>query len=265
MLSPSEQQRALRGLSALTARDLQAIFRRLNLDKPDRLAEPLAAVLEQIGAKYGTAAATLAADFYDEARAASGAGGSFRAIPAVLPDAGRFESLARWGIEPLFGDPVDPVKVLTLIGGGLQRVVANMHRDTVEGSAKADPQILGYRRHASANACAFCAMLATRTDYVSERSATRVGGRGKVSSGVGAGRRAGGVKARGKRALGSKFHDDCHCIAVPIWSDEDYDEPDYVKTWRDAYEDASGKSAQERGSIQTKPTLAEMRKSLGTN
>ena len=257
MPSPAEQARVLRGLSALTKRDLEAIWRKLNLDRPDRLAEPLAVILEEITAKYGSAAATLAAEWYDEARAAAGVAGSFRAAPALLPEPSRFESLARWGVGPMFGGD-GPDAALQLLLGGLSRQVLNMARDTTAGNVALDPAGPRYARHASANACAFCAMLATRgADYTSEDAALRVVGRGKERRTGPTGRRAGGIRPRGTRALGEKYHDDCHCTAVAVFPGQEYQEAPYVAKWREAYADTS---SNDRSVI-----LAEMREALSTN
>jgi len=56
---------------------------------------------------YGSAAATLGADWYDEMRAAAAVKGRFRAIPAELPDQGRTDALARRGVSPLFSADFD--------------------------------------------------------------------------------------------------------------------------------------------------------------
>ena len=66
MPSPDERNRALNGLTAVMQREFTRIWFRLNLNDPDVLRDPLAAVLAEIADKYGTAAATLAADFYDD-------------------------------------------------------------------------------------------------------------------------------------------------------------------------------------------------------
>lgn len=295
MPSAAEQQAALRGLSRLTERDLAAIWRRLDLSNPDKLAEPLAQVLEEIGAKYGQAAATLAADWYDEAREGAAVKGRFRASPATLPESERFEALSRWGVGPLFpssrpiyddsGDIIEyervgpnPEKALSMITGGLSRVVLGMARATTEGNTVLDPSGPRYARHASANACAFCALMATRgAVYASEESALRVTGvslggtdyrkmrrTGATREHILAGSRArtiaqGGRKGRTtSRALGEKYHDDCHCTTVAVFPGTEYREAPYVKKWREAYADADS-------SNDLSKALSSMRQALGIN
>lgn len=228
--SPAEQQAALAALAGLSRRDLAAIWAKLDLSRPERLREPLAQLLREIAARYGAAAATLAADWYSEARDAARAGGSFRPSPALVPEPSRFEALAGWGLGPLFGDAA-PAVALGLLGGGLQRIVLNAARDTTAQAVRTDPGSPTFARYASANACAFCALLATRGPvYDSKRSAGDDG---------------------------EKYHDDCHCIAVPVWPGQEYVEAPWVAEWRQAYKDT--------GSTNATKALAGMRQILGTH
>ncbi|HEY9353178.1 MAG TPA: hypothetical protein VIP28_08010 [Nocardioides sp.] len=219
-------QRNIRDLTTLAIRDLVQYFRTLDPDDLAGMQRSLSEALPELVATYGTAAASLAADWYDELRDAAGPSGrTFRAVPAELPDIGRTDALAGWATST-----TDRGLVLSRLSGGLQRIVANADRGTVEGSVRSDPADARWARHASANACAFCALLATRgAVYHSEKSA----------------------------GLGAKYHDHCHCVAVPVWGAEEYEPPDYVATWTRAYK--------ETGSTQTATALSGMRQILGTN
>lgn len=241
--APATRQRALAGLSTLGRREFATIWHKLNLDKPGALASPLAEVLLEIADKYGAAAATLAADWYDEARDAAGMPGSFQVPVAAPPTQGRVNALARWGVGPLFGaDPRGDV-ALTLLSGGLQRLILNQARDTTFDAVATDPVGARYARHASANACAFCALMATRgATYASESSALTTSG-------------------HGSRPLGEKYHDDCHCAVVEVFPGQDYREAPYVKAWRAAYADAPTTN----GRIDLRDTLSSMRQTLGSN
>lgn len=266
--TPPERQRAYAALAALAARELAAIWARLDLRNLDRLTDPLAMILAALSDKYGAAAAALAADWYDEARVDAAALGAFAAIPAAAPDMERLEILSRWGVGPLYGAAPRPDAALSRISGGLQRVVLDQARSTVEESAALDPAKPRFARHASANACAFCALMASRGPvYHSEASALTVVGRGTdVSTNVGRkrGRRAKGIRARGSRGLGEKYHDDCHCAVVEVFDGQDYEEAPYVAGWRETYNDVKVTGGQ-YGAIDLRATLAEMRKSLGTH
>lgn len=256
-------------MAGLSEAELAAIWRKLNLDRPDRLADPLVELLHALVEKYGSAGAALAADWFDEARAAAGASGSFRAAPAFPPTLERVESLARWGIAPLFGANPDGMTALGRITGGVVREVLNMPRATTEGSVSLDPSRPTFARHASANACAFCRMVASRgAAYTSRESAERVGGRGTdVSTNVGRtrGRKARGIRARGTQKLGDKYHDHCHCVAIEVWPGQPFEEAPYVKQWRQQYAAALDTSKGEYGAIDVNKTLANWRDQFGAH
>lgn len=267
-----KQRRDLDELVRIAENDLRLLFRQVNA--PDDVRDALLDTLPQFVAIYGAAAATLGADWYDELREMADTKRPFRATPAELPDRGRTDALARWAADPMYhpeahqraeGSGAGMAAALTLAAGGLQRIVANAHRQTVEESVMADPVLTGYKRHASANACAFCALLATRPAYYnSEQSARVVVGRGTpLSTNIGRtrGRPAKGIRARGTQSLGSKYHDGCHCIAVPVW-DGQYEEAPYVAEWREAYAEAPAKPGEP---IDLKATLSSMRQTLGTH
>jgi hypothetical protein len=172
MATPAERNRALNGLTLAMRRDFTRIWGKLNLDNPDVLRDPLAAVLAEIADKYGTAAAALAADFYDDMReSVVRSGPRFTPTPAQLPGRPRFESLAGWGIGPLFGADPDPVTALHKVNGGLTDIVGGVYRETIMESSIADPAAQGWQRVADANACAFCLMLEGRGEVYSQSSA----------------------------------------------------------------------------------------------
>lgn len=172
MPSPAERNRALNGLTAAMQREFTRIWMRLNLSDPDVLRDPLAAVLESVADKYGTAAAALAADFYDDMRTdVVKTGPRFTPKLAEVPGPERFKSLAGWGIGPLFGGNPDPTTALHKVSGGLKLVVGNVYRETIMGSSIADPAARGWQRVADGNACDFCVMLEGRGAVYSEAGA----------------------------------------------------------------------------------------------
>lgn len=266
MVSPADQQVAYARLADLSESDLRALLTKMDLSRPDRLREPLTVILAGLGDKYGAAAASLAADIYDTERAAANAKGRFSATPAELPGTDRFDALAGYGIGPLYSETPDPESATNMLSGGLSRVVMNAARDTVLGAVDTDPAAPFYARHASANACAFCRMLATRgADYTSAESAMYVGGRGtseETNVGRTRGRMALGVRPRGTQAIGEKFHDHCHCTVVPVFSLEDYEPAPYVKDWEEQYGDAHVTHGK-YGAVDLKQTLANWREQTG--
>lgn len=133
---------------------------------------------------YGAASATLAADWYDDLRDASGVPGRFTAIPMEPADAVRAETLARWAVSPLYQAEPDWITAITKVVGATQREITDTGRKTVIGSLREDPQGGGWSRHVTSD-CDFCGMLA---------------GRGAVYS---------------AETADFSSHDHCKCVAVP--------------------------------------------------
>lgn len=219
-----EQREAISSLSTLAERDLTSTFHQV--DTSDLMAMQNTfggTVLPMLGERYGSAASAIAVDWYTSERAASGVSGSYLALPAALPDAGRYDSLASWGIRRGFdaagrslgvygaeakqiaayrtfaewaSDPLVRMVardvalplVVAALGAGTQRVIANAHRDTIVESADKDPKAEGWRRESGdAETCDFCRMLI---------------GRGAVYT---------------RKTSRFVAHDHCHCIAAPSW------------------------------------------------
>ena len=258
--------RARDAIVDLAMRDLVAVWRTLTLDDVATARREIEALLPLIIDGYGTPIASLAADWYDDLREQAKISTAYRAVVAPAVDAARITSLAGWSTGTLYGASPDQAMALTALQGGLQRILTNADRDTILGNVAADPTQTRYARHASANACAFCAMLATRgAVYLSKDSATGVVGRGteKRHDGTRIDRKRLGIRPRGKQALGTGYHDHCHCTEVPVFEGQDYEQAPYVKRFMDAYRDAP--APPNGGALDLKETLASMRKTLGTH
>lgn len=171
-------------LVALAKTDLEELFRTLRTGDQARAA--LLDVLPELVLLYGEAAVALAADWYDDLREVEEVPGRFLAVPADLPGRDRTDALARWGISPLFQAVPDYDTARSKVAGGLQRIVADAARHTVILSTGADPRGKGWARR-TAGGCDFCQMLA---------------GRGAVYS---------------ADTADFKSHDDCNCVAVPVF------------------------------------------------
>lgn len=260
-----EHRRAIADLSSLAFADISELMRQVR-DDGEEARDALMDLLPALTATYGSAAATLAADWYDDLRDEAAAAKRFTAIPAELPDRERTDVLARWAVGPMFDKAPDADATLSRAAGGLQRVIADADRATITGSVQADPVLTGYVRSASGSACAFCKMVATRgAVYNSAASASMVVGRGTALStnqGRRVGRRAEGVKGRGTQRVGDKYHDFCNCVAEPVWGD--YEEPAHVAEWRQAYDKAFSQLTPGTQDY-TSELLSNMRQILGSN
>lgn len=173
-------------------RDLDTLWRQVSTLAEAR--EALYDALPGIIDTYGLAAATMAAQWYDDLRAKDNISGFFTAEPADIPDSGAF-ALAGFALaqQALYGDEEQSgaINLLTArarVHGGMVRRVKNFGRATVMQAAIADPGARGWQRQTDGDGCAFCEMLAGRAVlYATERTASFAS------------------------------HDDCGCEAVPAW------------------------------------------------
>lgn len=186
MPTPADLRDALDGLSTLASSDLRRLWREVTSAELARQA--LEDILPTLVTTYGLAAATVAADWYDELRDELNIDRRFSAIAADLGSLGTDE-LAGYAVSPLFQSSPDWQSARTLAEGGLQRRIANAARETVRVSSIEDPQARGWQRSASGG-CAFCTMLASRGAVYSETT------------------------------VDFSAHDHCRCIAVPAFTGE---------------------------------------------
>lgn len=221
--------RTLRDVYTLAIRELLAIWRTLDTGDARSSTDALLLTLPPLADGFAAVAADVAADWYAELRRGAGVRSPFLPVLAGEVERGRVEALVRWGVTPLWSREPSPEQSLSKVSGGLQRIVANGARETVRRSAERDPVQPRVARYASANACAFCALLATRGAVYTE-------------------------------ATGDfKSHDDCRCIAVPVFPGSDYQEAPYVADWRRAYQEARTDTGD------PKEILSNMRQIIGTN
>lgn len=189
MTSAAEQRQAVADLSGLAAGDLAAVWPELAVLSVEDARDGLIDVLPVLGETYGSAAAALAADWFDEAREQAGVSGRFSPILAPQVASARWVALARWGVDPLLGAEPNSAAALTRIVGGLQRTIADQHRATITDSAIADPKAAGWRRVGVGDSCGFCRMLIDRHGAVYTEASVQF-----------------------------KSHDNCRCVASPSWA-----------------------------------------------
>lgn len=158
MPGPTQLRNGVEGLAVLADEALAVLW--ANVSTADEAKAALVEILPILVEGYGSAAATLAADWYDELREELEVSGRFTASPVELDDLGTDE-LAGWGVSPLYQAAPDWAAARVLVAGGLQRRIANAARETVSESSIADPQARGWQRVGHGE-CDFCAMLIGR-------------------------------------------------------------------------------------------------------
>lgn len=155
-------RRDLSHLDAQMRKELEGFWRSLSLASA---VEMLNDVLPGLVDEYGAAAATLAADWYDELRSQREVKGRFQAAPADIANPG-VPALVGWAAT----EASDDSAFKALILGGAQRRVANFSRLTVTDSSIADPGARGWMR-TGVGECDFCRMLIGRGAVYTESTA----------------------------------------------------------------------------------------------
>lgn len=195
-----EQFRAANaGLSKLVRDELEGFFGTLNLAKPEAVRNALLEFVPLLVSEYGPVAETLALDYYDELRAASGAVGVFRAVPgaAGIP-ASAVEAKVRYLAGQLWTP--EPGSMLGGLLSATDKYVKQPARDAIAHNAKREG-VRWARVPTGSKTCAWCLVLASRDAvYVSKQSAGDRRGTGK----------------------GDAFHGDCNCEVVRIGKASDY-------------------------------------------
>lgn len=266
----------LEGVLTLATREMADVLGSLSGESPRDALAVLLDAAPQVIDPYAQVMTDLGATFYEQIREESGVDVPYTAGTIELPAPSRYESLVRWSVSPLF-DQAATTTALMMLSGGMQRMLMDMSRDTIIGNGSIDRVQVGYQRVPKAGACAFCAMLASRSAvYSSQEAAEGVVGRGMPIPKVKRrGRQAGGIKTRGTRAVGEAYHDACKCKGVPVFKDNWVEMQSDADKYLDAYAEARNKVSEYRQTqgyigygdqaTSQKLILAEMRQALGTH
>ncbi|MFE7717494.1 hypothetical protein ACFU44_00405 [Nocardia rhizosphaerihabitans] len=215
-MSPVDFQQQLSELNTVMVGELEDVWKVGQDEDSSTFRQFVSDAYPQVVTPYSGIASDLAADYYGSY---APVGSTYVPVVAPPPPLEKLTVSSSWALSQ--GSP------FSALVGSAQRTLFGSARTTVELNADLDPQG-GYARYASANACRFCQMLATRgAVYASEKAATKVSGRGRTDY------------IRGSQKHGEKFHDWCRCIAVPVRPGRHYEPPPYVEQWSADYEQAA--------------------------
>lgn len=225
-------RRAQRGLMNLLSRDMRRLRR---LIRPARLQQTIPEWIDAAGTvidRYGAASATLAADFYDAQREASGVAGRFTAPLAEAPPREQIEASLRWAAKDLWPRQEERATVAQLqpmpvrleqaahkAEGAAQKLALDQGRETVREAVQRDPRAIGYARAAALGACSFCKLMASRGAVYKDFES--VGG-------------AANERFEGDASV-VKFHDNCHCQPIPIFRGDTFELSPQAAEWDRLY------------------------------
>lgn len=183
-------EQANNGIADLVERDLLAFLASLDMGNPSAVQAALFEFVPALVSQYGDIAATVAADWYEELRAAEGVRGRFRApLAPVVP----VEQVnGRLGFATRASGPLwagDAAALSSFLGLMANEYALQPGRDTIVESAHKDNA--AYARVPEPGACKFCLKLASR----------------------------GFVYSKSTVGDSKKFHGKCRCNAVPVWDE----------------------------------------------
>ena len=148
---------AQNGIRSLVERDLRAFWLSLDLSRPEAARDALLAFTPALVEQYGEQAAAVAADWYDDVRAAERVRGRFRAEMVTPGEQEAVEGTVRRLAGDLFTD--DPSPMLAGLLAAAPKFALAGSRLTVVRSTERDPQAAGWQRVIRGGACRFCRML----------------------------------------------------------------------------------------------------------
>lgn len=219
-------------LSRLVREALEAFFLSLDLTRPEEARDALLEFVPILTDQYGAVAATMAAEFYDELRAASGAAGRFTAVTAASVPTEAVAANVRFLAGHLWTP--NPLDMLGALQISADKYVKQPGRDTMASNAKREG--VRYARVPTGDkTCAWCLMLASRDAIYFSRES------------------AGDINETG---FGDGFHGFCDCAVVRIAKKSDYPEGYLPDNYYAMYMDAR-KAA---GSGDTKEITAAFRR-----
>ncbi|HEX4018188.1 MAG TPA: hypothetical protein VHX15_15745 [Frankiaceae bacterium] len=215
----SQHHAAQAALATALSQQVQAAWTALlDVNQLKKTIPHLSAGVAALVQQYGSASAGVAADYYDAARAAAAARGSYTVVPATPAGPDQTAANVRWATKNLWTpDPdVRPAQVLTQ--GLAERLALDAGRSTLTGAVQGDRQAQGWARHTEPGACSFCLLLSTR-----------------------------GPAYNSKQTAGFEAHDHDHCQPEPVFGiwEPSADTRHWQSVYKQAAKAGSGKTVRD--------------------
>jgi hypothetical protein len=254
--SQADQAKINAAIAALAAAQLAQLWPLVDWASPDA-ASAVKTAYAAVVTQFGQAAASRAAEFYDDTRAEQNIRQAFRAVPADPVPQARIDKAVDSAFLGNPDAPADTTSALPVeqrvpqrLDDSLQRLVLQPGRDTIAGNTKTDPVHPRWVRvPTGATTCAFCIMLASRD--VAEV-------RGKTIDMKYTSSKSAGIDGTG---IFNTYHKHCDCVAVPIFPGQNIED---ISPKIGDYQDMYYKAAADAGTHRDpKKILASMRKLHG--
>ena len=213
---PSQAEEHRTGQAALVALIptlLREAWPLLDLHNLKETLPAFTAAVRAIVARYGSASAAAALDYYKAERITAFAPGRSPSMLAPSPADAAIESAVQWATTDLFGPVTEATSAAALkrLDEAVTQLVLNQGRDTIIGAVQQDKYARAWARVTLPGACSFCLMLASRgAVYKDARSA----GRGSNDLIRQNGR---AFAANNLTPSAFKVHDHCRCHVEPVF------------------------------------------------
>lgn len=234
--------------------DLDSLMLSVLSESPRVQREALKDIFPELADQYVGATSMVAAEFFDELMSLQDVAKPVRADTLLLEDPNRWRSLVDWSADDYVFERLGADAVFSRLAGGLTKTLTEAAADTMIGNAGLQGPALLAQRVPKPGCCAFCSMLASRGAVYSPESAGGVVGRG---SPIGSHRSAKGIRPRGSRQVGEKFHDYCRCEIVILTQDNQAELAAIEEQHLAAYENAAQNADEGRSLAWRETTLKD--------
>ncbi len=195
--------RTLQHISQEARSEFQKLLSEVDFSDWSIAANQLRTLIQGIVSRYGLASAEIGAQWYEYCRKMN----FDSRYTAIVGEVSRYGLMSDVNaeIDKLFNGEVDEAELVSRLSGVVVDQVQKQARDTIlsninteylDAIARGDKSFAnkcGYARVTTGDSCAFCIMLASRGFvYASEKTATK------------------------SKRTGDKYHQHCHCVAVPF-------------------------------------------------
>lgn len=236
LLDPGPQRVGTADLLDAALEEIDTVWDALDLSDVKGSRAVLTELITDLGESYGGLIADLAVESFSEARELSQVLGNFTPVPAPGPSASQVDMNVYRSLSDLLGSEPNESAALSRVKAATSRLLQQPGRQTIQDNVKRDSKARGFARvPRGMNTCGFCYMTASRGAVY--KNAKSAGGDGH------------------------RYHDGCHCLAIPVFDTETEIKNYDPEAYRQVYEDAR----KEAGSNKPKDIANAINKATGHN
>jgi hypothetical protein len=199
-------QKAIDNVVKLAVADTVGLMKIVEGRPLEEVAEILRDTMPVVTDTYGAVVGELSTSYYDEARADANLSTTYKAVVADTDIPTKTQESIGYTISKIAKGSEFEVATATL-SGSVQRIVNDVNRATISYNIVTDPDGTLYQRVASPDSCSFCLAIAAKAELLTEE-------------------------------WGKKYHDDCRCRSVPVFTGEKPIRQPYYEKFEQDYDRA---------------------------